>query len=134
MAARSDRCRFRPTRLKWLPASVENAISGLASTSNLPNNQSSPTSTTTSYTYTAAGSSTSFGDVTQAVQGSTTLKSAYQGDGTTTCSAQPGELCTTTNGKTGVTSYGYNTSGDLTSISPPAPLVASSFTPDALGR
>jgi RHS repeat-associated protein len=103
-------------------------------TSNLPNNASSPTSTTTTYSYTAAGSSTAFGDVTQAVQGSTTLKYAYQGDGTTTCGAQAGEVCTTTNGKSGVTTYGYNADGDLTSITPPTPLAASSFTPDALGR
>ena len=103
-------------------------------TQTVPNNQAVPASTQAAYTYVAAGLSTSYGDVTQAVQGSTTVKTAYQGDGSTTCSAKPGEVCTTTNGKTGVTSYGYDTHGNLTSITPPTPLVAISDTVDALGR
>jgi RHS repeat-associated protein len=101
---------------------------------NLPNNESNKTAAQALYYYGSPTGSTAYGDITQAVQGSTTLNASYQGDGTTTCSAKPGEVCTTTNGKTGVTSYGYDTHGDLTSISPPAPLVATSDTVDALGR
>ena len=101
---------------------------------NLPNNEGNTVAAKISYTYTAASGSSAYGDVTQAAQGSTTLKSSFQGDGTTTCAAQPGELCTTTNGKSGVTSYAYNSSGDLTSVTPPTPLAVVHYTPDALGR
>jgi RHS repeat-associated protein len=100
----------------------------------LPNTASTPTSTQVAYTYTAAGSSTAYGDVTQVTQGATTLQSTYQGDGTTTCSAKPGEVCTVTNGKSGVTSFGYDSAGNLTSVTPPSPLGVIHYTPDALGR
>jgi RHS repeat-associated protein len=51
--------------------------------------------------------------------GVTSVVNAYQGDGTTTCGAKPGELCTTTSGAGNVTSYGYNSLGQVTSITQP---------------
>jgi RHS repeat-associated protein len=105
-----------------------------ARSQNLPNNESSPSSNTTSYTYTPASGNASFGDARQSVQGSTTLNASYQGDTGVSCSAKPGQVCTTTNGQSGVTSYGYDTNGNLTSVSPPTPLVGSVYTPDSLGR
>jgi RHS repeat-associated protein len=51
--------------------------------------------------------------------GVTSTVNAYQGDGTTTCGAQPGELCTTTSGTGNVTTYAYNTTGQVTSVTAP---------------
>jgi RHS repeat-associated protein len=53
--------------------------------------------------------------------GGTVVANAYKGDsGTTGCTGQTGELCTTTSGLSNVTTYGYNTAGELTSITQPA--------------
>jgi len=51
--------------------------------------------------------------------GVTSVVNAYQGDGSTSCSAQTGELCTTTSGAGNVTSYGYDTLGNVTSVTQP---------------
>jgi RHS repeat-associated protein len=59
---------------------------------------------------------------------------AYQGDGSTACGAKTGELCSTTDAKANRTAYGYDGNGNLTSISPPSPLGATSIVPDALSR
>jgi RHS repeat-associated protein len=63
-----------------------------------------------------------------------TRSSTFQGDGAgTSCGALTGEVCTTSNGNSNVTSYGY-TNGNPTSITPPAPLVVRVFTYDGAGR
>lgn len=66
-----------------------------------------------------------------------TLTRTYDGDASTNCggrTGQSGQLCTSTDGKGNVTSYTYNTAGNLTTVTPPAPLGAQSFTYDAAGR
>ncbi|MDP9387296.1 MAG: DNRLRE domain-containing protein, partial [Actinomycetota bacterium] len=63
---------------------------------------------------------------------------AYQGDdaGAVTCNAKPRQLCKATDPNGNVTKYGYDgsTKGNLTSITPPAPLGATTITVDALSR
>jgi len=53
---------------------------------------------------------------------------------TPTCGGLPGQTCTTTNGLGGVTGNHYDTQGNLTSVTPPAPLAATSASYDSLGR
>ena len=73
--------------------------------------------------------------------GVTSVINAYQGDGTTTCGAKPGELCTTTSGAGNVTSYGFDTSGQVTSVTQPGGncvagtrTLCTTITYDGLGR
>jgi RHS repeat-associated protein len=59
----------------------------------------------------------------------------YTGDtGATGCTGHNGELCTSTNGNGGVTTYTYNTNGQLTTVTPPSPLHPITITYDANGR
>ena len=63
-----------------------------------------------------------------------TKTTTIQGDlAGTSCGAKAGEVCTTSNGNSNLTSYGY-AAGNPTSITPPAPLGARAFTYDAAGR
>jgi RHS repeat-associated protein len=63
------------------------------------------------------------------------LANRYQGDPGVSCSpAKNGELCSTIDAKGNTTNYGYNSNGNLTSISPPSPLGSTSIVPDALSR
>lgn len=85
--------------------------------------------TTTASTYNADGSTTSTAN---------TTTDRYQGDvngsTTTTCGAKAGELCTSTTPGGGTTSYGYDSLGNVTSISPPAPLSRQTYAYDSLSR
>ena len=53
---------------------------------------------------------------------------------TPTCGGKVGQMCTSVDGNSHTTTYGYDTSGNLTSITPPSPLGATSQTFDSLGR
>jgi RHS repeat-associated protein len=66
--------------------------------------------------------------------GGTHFKNAYQGDTGVDCSAKPGELCSTTDGRNNVTTFNYDANGNLTAVHPPAPMAATTIVPDALGR
>jgi RHS repeat-associated protein len=66
--------------------------------------------------------------------GGTHFKNAYQGDSGVNCSAKPGELCSTTDGRNNVTTYNYDANGNVTAVHPPAPMAATTIVPDALGR
>jgi RHS repeat-associated protein len=86
----------------------------------------------TSLTYNNFGETiTSSTDV---LQGGTQHRT-YQGDnqGTAGCGGQTGQLCTSTDGKGNITSYSY-TAGNVTTITPPAPLGVQTFVYDAAGR
>jgi len=67
----------------------------------------------------------------------TTLRN-YQGDSqvspATSCGGKTGQLCTSTDGKGNVTSYSYDSAGNLTTMTPPSPLGAHTFVYDAAGR
>lgn len=64
-----------------------------------------------------------------------THSATYQDDKPgTNCGAKPGEMCSSTTGNGNTTTYGYDSSGNLTSITPPAPLGPRSYSYDAAGR
>jgi RHS repeat-associated protein len=63
-----------------------------------------------------------------------TLSDRYQGDTGVSCGAKKGELCSSTDGSGHVTSYAYDAAGNLTKVTPPAPLGATTIVPDGLGR
>ena len=104
----------------------------------LPSTSIDPQTNCTTYTYDAAGNLAS----TIAGQGSgcsgsgaTTSTNTYQDAGKTICSpARPGELCKVTDGNNHVTTYGYDSNGQLTSITPPSPEGATTITYDSLTR
>ena|GEM_PF-2736420 len=89
--------------------------------------------------YTTAGNLATVAD-TSAVSTGVTRSYKYQGDPGVTCGGFPGQQCTTTTTKTTTTgngktsSYTYNTTGQLTKITPPAPGVATTFGYDSLSR
>ena len=103
----------------------------------LPSTQTDAQGDTTTYTYdtkvykqTAASQKNWAGTT---VGG--TSHETYQGDAAgTDCGAKPGEICTATNPNGGVTSYGYDSAGNVTTITPPSPLGARTLTYDAAGR
>jgi RHS repeat-associated protein len=106
----------------------------------------------TAYNYDSAGNpTTTYSGLTPTVMttncdggttgtGVTSTTNAYQGDGTTTCGAKPGELCTTTSGKGGVTAYAYNTTGQVTTVTAPGGActgtrkLCTTYTYDTAGR
>jgi YD repeat-containing protein len=59
----------------------------------------------------------------------------YKGDsGTSACTALTGELCSTTSPNGNTTTYTYNSIGQLTAATPPAPENPTTYTYDANGR
>lgn len=66
--------------------------------------------------------------------GSVAFTNAYQGDNGTNCGGKNGELCSSTDAKNNKTSYGYDSNGNLTSITPPTPLGSTAVTYDGLSR
>lgn len=68
--------------------------------------------------------------------GSAAYTYAYQGDTGVSCNAKARQLCKATDPKGNVTTYGYDgtTTGNLTSVTPPAPLGATAITVDSLSR
>jgi YD repeat-containing protein len=59
---------------------------------------------------------------------------AYQGNTGVNCGAKNGELCWTTDPKGNRTTYGYDANGNVTSITPPAPLGATAISYDGISR
>lgn len=90
----------------------------------------------TGITYDAPGNVTSVTDTT--ATGGVSLSYAYQrpaGDTTgTDCGGKPGQQCSATDGKGAVTRFSYNSDGELTTVTPPAPLGATTYTYDSLSR
>jgi YD repeat-containing protein len=92
----------------------------------------------TAYVYDAAG------NVTDAYVGQTSpcdgdtggthTATRYQGDPGVSCGAKTGEVCEVLDGNGNVTTYGYDSYGNETSILPPSPLSEETITYDALSR
>jgi RHS repeat-associated protein len=104
----------------------------------LPSSTSDPSGNCRALTYDTAGNLANvYNGQTGACSGMTGgahYSNAYQGDGTTNCGAKTGELCSSTDPKANVVSYSYDTHGNLTKVTPPAPLGATVIVPDALSR
>ena len=58
----------------------------------------------------------------------------YETASRSVCGGFAGQKCSSTNAIGGVTHYAYNTSGDLTSVTPPAPLGPTTYVYDSTGR
>jgi RHS repeat-associated protein len=59
----------------------------------------------------------------------------FQGDsGVTSCGGKTGEVCETLNGNGNATTYGYDSLGEQTSVTPPSPLHATTITYDSDSR
>ena len=86
-----------------------------------------------SLTYTTAGNVASVSDSSTGGSG-VSRTYTYQGGTGVTCGGFTGQQCTATDGKGGITRYAYNPTGQLTSITPPAPGVATTFGYDSLSR
>ena len=99
-----------------------------------PSSVTDSNTNTTSYLYNNFGETRSA----QSAGGAagTTLYN-YQGDSqipATSCGGKTGQLCKSTDGKGNVTAYSYDSAGNVTTMTPPAPLGAHTFTYDAAGR
>jgi RHS repeat-associated protein len=58
----------------------------------------------------------------------------YQGDPGVSCGGKTGETCEVISGNGGATTYGYDSEGNLTSVTPPSPLGGETITYDSLSR
>ncbi|WP_125131809.1 RHS repeat-associated core domain-containing protein [Microbacterium sp. 10M-3C3] len=85
------------------------------------------------YQYDPAGNLTKQTDTTTSTA-VTEFERTYDNNGTVECGGFAGQVCTTKDGNGNVTSYTYNTAGDLTTVTPPSPLGATTYTYDSLGR
>lgn len=109
----------------------------------LPSSLTDPQGNCSAFVYDPAGNLTaSYAGQAGACSGDTAgvaSTATYQGDaasggGTVSCGAQPGEACSTTNANGATTTYGYDSTGELSTISAPSPLGATTISYDADSR
>jgi RHS repeat-associated protein len=98
-----------------------------------PKCSTDPAGNSSQYQYDASGNLTKQTNTTGGGS-STEFEKTYDNSSRSVCGGFAGQVCTTkdANGKT--TSYAYNTAGDLTTVTPPAPLGATTYTYDSVGR
>jgi RHS repeat-associated protein len=101
-----------------------------------PATNTDPDGNKTTFTYDTPGNLTQRQDTTT---GGTTATANYtynpQAGGTMICGGKPGQVCTSTDGiSTHITTYHYDTSGQLDLVTPPSPLGTNSYTYDSVGR
>lgn len=119
-------------------AATFNTPSTVAGYQYLPSSLTDPEGNCTAYVYDTAGSVTdTYAGQTSPCDGGTGgihTGSRYQGDPSVSCGAKFGELCSVINGNGGTSAYGYDSNGNLTSVTPPSPARAATITVDALSR
>ncbi|MFJ2738506.1 RHS repeat-associated core domain-containing protein [Streptomyces sp. NPDC087440] len=103
-----------------------NTVSGR----DLPNTQTSADGEKTTYSYDAAGNTTS---VAVSGTGGGTQKYDYN-PATPKCGGFEGQRCSVTDARGKVTSFKYDAKGNLIEVAPPAPVGKTTYTYDALGR
>ena len=84
--------------------------------------------------YDTAGNLTQVSDTTAGGSGSTPQRFSYDTATRALCGGFAGQVCTSTDGNNNVTRYTYDTAGNLTTVTPPAPLGPTTYTYDSLGR
>jgi len=87
-----------------------------------------------SATYDTAGNQTSSTDTTAGATSGVKRSSTYQGDSGVSCGGKPGQVCSATTGTGNTTRYAYNSNGELTSVTPPAPGTATTYGYDSMSR
>jgi RHS repeat-associated protein len=96
----------------------------------LPGTLTDPSGDKTKYTYDSAGNTLTV--ATSGADGGTTT-STYNGS-SPTCGGFQGQKCSVKDPDGRVTKFTYDSSGNLTKVSPPSPQGATTYTYDALGR
>jgi RHS repeat-associated protein len=87
-----------------------------------------------SFQYDAAGNLLTATDTTASGTGATLQRYTYDTAARTVCGGFAGQICTSTNGIGGITKYAYDSSGNLVTVTPPAPLGPTTYAYDSLGR
>lgn len=87
-----------------------------------------------SATYDTAGNRTSSTDTTAGANTGVKRSSTYQGDSGVSCGGKPGQVCSATTGAGNTTRYAYDSNGELTSVTPPAPGTATTYGYDSMSR
>ncbi len=85
------------------------------------------------YVYDAAGNQTAQIDTTGGAN-SAIASRTYSTGAAGQCSTKKGQVCSATDGNGNVTTYAYDSAGNLSSVMPPAPLGATTYGYDSLGR
>ncbi|MFE3371953.1 RHS repeat-associated core domain-containing protein [Streptomyces sp. NPDC059173] len=127
--------RNNPTSAK-LPTGATAAMTGYQTIAgaDLPGSMTTPDGEETDYSYDAAGNTTSV-----AVTGTGGGKQSFEyNKATPTCGGFEGQRCKATtrmtDSKSVSTSFTYDSKGNLTKVTPPAPLGTTTYTYDRLGR
>jgi RHS repeat-associated protein len=89
---------------------------------------------TASYDYDAAGNVTTEKDTTPGGTGAISQRFTYDTAARSVCGGFAGQVCTSTDGNGNITTYAYDTAGNLTTVTPPAPQGATTYTYDSLSR
>lgn len=104
----------------------------------LPSKKTSASGNIVSYSYNTAGSLLSATSSASGGTGMGATTSTYQGDpsgsATVNCGAKAGQICTSTDANGNTTTFGYDTHGNVTTVTPPAPLGVKTYTYDSLSR
>jgi len=119
------------------------AGTGTTGTAYQPKTSTDAAGNTSALTYDAAGNTLSVRDTTGTAAGGTgavTSAFTYQDavvsatTSPTQCGGKAGQVCTSTDGNGNVTTYRYDAMGNLTQVTPAAPLGATTYTYDTAGR
>jgi RHS repeat-associated protein len=86
------------------------------------------------FTYDTSGNVTGTQSTDKSGSGAVTQSYTYDKADHSVCGGFAGQICTATDGRGKVTNYTYDTSGNLTSVTPPAPLGKTTYAYDSLGR
>lgn len=85
------------------------------------------------YQYDASGNLTKQTNVTGG-NAQTEFEKTYDNSNRNVCGGFAGQICSTKDGNGKTTSYTYDTAGNMTKITPPAPMGATTYAYDSLGR
>jgi len=94
----------------------------------------SDTGAKTANTYDSAGNLLTQKDTTAGGTGAVSQTNTYQGTNGVTCGGLKGQICSTSDGNNRLTTYTYDTKGNVLKVTPPAPMGVTNYTYDALGR
>ena len=100
---------------------------------NLPKCTTDDAGNSKSFNYDSAGNLLNAHDSTSGGTGATIQRYTYN-PSTPSCGGLKGQVCSSTDGNSHTTNYAYDAVGNLTTVTPPAPMGATTYTADSLGR
>jgi RHS repeat-associated protein len=101
---------------------------------NLPKCSSDDAGNKNQFTYDTAGNLTGTTSTDKSGSGAVSQSFTYEKSDRSVCGGFAGQKCSATDGRGKKTTYSYDTSGNLTSVTPPVPLGATTYAYDSLGR